>query len=61
MEMNLEKFELLDSEKERGATALEYALLAALIAVVVIVAVTFLGRSACTAFSRVGSSVNTAG
>lgn len=60
MEKNLESFELLDSEEEKGATALEYALLAALIAVVVIVAVTFLGQSACQAFSRVGSSITTA-
>lgn len=61
MEKNLENFELLDSEEEKGATALEYALLAALIAVVIIVAVTFLGQSACNTFSKIGSQINTAG
>jgi pilus assembly protein Flp/PilA len=36
----------------------EYALLVALIAVVCIAAITFLGRSASSRFSTVGSSVN---
>jgi len=44
-------------EKEKGASMLEYALLAALIAVVCIAAVTFLGQQASTAFSSVGSSL----
>ena len=43
---------------ERGASLVEYALLVALIAVVCIVAITFLGKSASTKFSSVGSSVN---
>ena len=43
---------------ERGASLVEYALLVALIAVVCIVAVTFLGKSASSKFSSVGSSVN---
>ena len=42
---------------ERGASLVEYALLVALIAVVCIVAITFLGRSASSKFSTVGSSV----
>jgi pilus assembly protein Flp/PilA len=45
-------------KNETGATALEYALLAALIAVVIIAAVTFLGREASEAFSKVGSALN---
>jgi pilus assembly protein Flp/PilA len=49
--------ELVKSE-EKGATMLEYALMAALIAVVCIAAVTLLGTNARQAFSRVGSSVN---
>ena len=44
-------------ENEKGATMLEYALMAALIAVVCIAAVTFLGTSASTTFSQVGSAM----
>lgn len=47
-------------EEEKGASMLEYALMAALIAVVAIAAVTFLGQQACTTFSTVGSSLNAA-
>ena len=43
---------------ERGASLVEYALLVALIAVVCIVAIAFLGKSASSKFSTVGSSVN---
>jgi len=42
---------------ERGAALVEYALLVALIAVVCIGAITFLGRSADTKFSSVGSQL----
>ena len=42
---------------ERGASLVEYALLVALIAVVCIIAVTFLGKSASSKFSSVGSAV----
>jgi pilus assembly protein Flp/PilA len=42
---------------ERGASLVEYALLVALIAVVCILAVTFLGRAASSKFSSVGSAV----
>ena len=42
---------------ERGASLVEYALLVALIAVVCIVAVTFLGTSANEKFSEIGSAV----
>ena len=44
--------------EERGATAVEYALMVALIAVVIILAATFIGTSASTKFSEVGSAVN---
>ena len=43
---------------EKGASLVEYALLVALIAVVCIVAVTFLGKSADSKFKTVGSSIN---
>ena len=45
-------------QSERGASLVEYALLVALIAVVCILAITFLGSSASKKFSTVGSSVN---
>ncbi|WCO69158.1 Flp family type IVb pilin [Iamia majanohamensis] len=43
---------------EKGASLVEYALLVALIAVVCIVAVTFLGNSADSKFDSVGSAIN---
>ena len=46
---------------ERGASLVEYALLVALIAIVCIVAIQFLGRSASDKFSSVGSSISNAG
>jgi pilus assembly protein Flp/PilA len=42
---------------ERGASLVEYVLLVSLIAVVCIAAITFLGKSASTKFSSVGSSI----
>ncbi|HWL91854.1 MAG TPA: Flp family type IVb pilin [Actinomycetota bacterium] len=45
------------ASEERGATAVEYALMVALIAVVIIVAVTFLGESASDKFQQVGDAV----
>ena len=42
---------------EGGATAVEYALMVALIAVVIIAAVSFLGTSASDQFDCVGQSV----
>ncbi|PIR31646.1 MAG: Flp family type IVb pilin [Alphaproteobacteria bacterium CG11_big_fil_rev_8_21_14_0_20_44_7] len=45
---------------ESGATAIEYGLIAALIAVVIIAALTFLGGTLRNTFSTVGSAVGTA-
>lgn len=45
---------------ERGASLVEYALLVALIAIVCLVAIAFLGSSASTRFSNVGSAVGNA-
>ena len=45
-------------DDERGASLVEYALLVALIAVVCIVAVSFLGRKASSNFNPVGSSIS---
>jgi pilus assembly protein Flp/PilA len=47
----------ITSGDERGASLVEYALLVALIAVVCIVAIQFLGTSASKKFSTVGSAV----
>jgi pilus assembly protein Flp/PilA len=44
--------------EEDGVTALEYGLIAALIAVVIIAAVGYLGTAVSTAFSKVGSAVS---
>jgi pilus assembly protein Flp/PilA len=46
---------------EKGAALVEYALLLALIAVVCILALDFLGDEAAQKFSDVGNSINTAG
>lgn len=43
---------------ERGASLVEYALLVALIAIVCIGAVTFLGREVADEFSTIGNSLN---
>ena len=45
-------------DDERGASLVEYALLVALIAVVCIVAVTFLGKKASENFDKVGQSIS---
>ena len=42
---------------DRGASLVEYALLVALIALVCIAAVTFLGRDVSSKFSSIGSGV----
>jgi pilus assembly protein Flp/PilA len=46
------------AEEEIGATAVEYALMVALIAVVIIAAVAFIGKSTSSQFSTVGNAVN---
>jgi pilus assembly protein Flp/PilA len=43
---------------ESGATAIEYGLIAAGIAVVIITAVNFLGTSLDTTFNAVGNAIN---
>jgi pilus assembly protein Flp/PilA len=44
--------------RDRGATAVEYGLMVALIAIVIIVAVTLLGSNLSSLFSKVGNSVH---
>ena len=50
----------LRAREEGGATAVEYALMVALIAAVIIAAVTTLGKNASTKFSDVGTAVGCA-
>ena len=45
-------------DTEKGASLVEYALLVALIAVVCIVAVTFIGKSGSKKLNDVGSSIS---
>jgi pilus assembly protein Flp/PilA len=52
---------LMNVKNDRGATAVEYGLIVALIAIVIIVAVVFLGRSLSETFSEVASEVSDAG
>jgi pilus assembly protein Flp/PilA len=47
-------------KREDGPTAVEYAVMLALIIVVCIAAITTLGKNANSAFSFVGSSIQTA-
>jgi pilus assembly protein Flp/PilA len=44
-------------QEERGATAVEYALMVALIAVVIIGAVTLLGNNASTSFDTTAKAI----
>jgi pilus assembly protein Flp/PilA len=48
-------------QSERGAALVEYALLLALIAVVCIAALTFLGKNSNSKFSDIGNSIANAG
>jgi pilus assembly protein Flp/PilA len=45
------------ADSERGASMVEYALLVALIAVVCIAAIQFLGNKAQTSFNNTGSAI----
>jgi pilus assembly protein Flp/PilA len=49
----------LGIKNERGATAVEYAVMVALIAAVIILAVVFLGRTASSSFSGTANCVST--
>lgn len=48
----------LAEKKDRGATATEYALLVALIALVIVAAVTFFGNALSDFFHGIGSTVS---
>jgi pilus assembly protein Flp/PilA len=48
------------AKSDEGVTAIEYGLIAALIAVVIIAAVTLVGGELQTTFSRISTELNTA-
>jgi len=48
----------LNIKSERGATAVEYGIMVALIAAVIIIAVLFLGRQTSRTFSCTASSIS---
>ena len=54
MHMRVEDF----IKKERGATATEYAILVAFIALLIIIGVTFFGHNLNNWFGRLGNHVN---
>jgi len=49
------------ASEDRGATAIEYALMVALIAIVIIAAVTLLGATTSSKFDEAGSGVANVG
>ncbi len=53
--------EKVEKKNERGATLVEYALLAALIAIACIAAMTLLGGQISGQFSKIADEVGTAG
>jgi pilus assembly protein Flp/PilA len=53
----LTKFQVRFRNPERGATAVEYGLMVALIAIVIIVAVKLLGTNLSSLFNRTATSV----
>ena len=58
--MTMKKFISKFMSDESGATAIEYGLIAALIAVVIIAAVTALGTNISTKFHQIATSIGAA-
>ena len=52
------KLQVMWAHRERGATAVEYGLMVALIAIVIIAAVTLLGGNLSGLFNKVATSVH---
>lgn len=61
LEVRVRDFGRKISSKENGATMVEYGLLVALIAIVLIVAIVFLSGGIGSVFNRAGSCLSTAG
>jgi pilus assembly protein Flp/PilA len=56
----MKKFIAQFAKDESGATAIEYGLIAALIAVVIITAVTTLGQNISTQFTKIATAIGAA-
>lgn len=59
LEVRVRDFARSVARRDEGATAVEYGLLVALIAIVIIAAVIILGNQLNITFTRVGSSIAT--
>ena len=57
VQMSLRSAELRIRNDDRGATAVEYGLMVALIAIVIVVAVKLLGTNLSTLFNKAATSV----
>ena len=57
VQMSLRSAELRIRNDDRGATAVEYGLMVALIAIVIVVAVKLLGTNLSTRFNKTATSV----
>ncbi len=57
--MTQKKTEFMESRGDRGATAVEYGLIVALIAVIIIVAVTLLGGNLSKIFNKAATKLPT--
>lgn len=57
MSKYIAKFQAAMVSRDRGATAVEYGLMVALIAIVIIVAVALLGHNLSTLFNNTATSV----
>jgi pilus assembly protein Flp/PilA len=57
LEVRVRNFGRKIATREQGATAVEYALMVALIAVVIIAAVTLLGGNLASRFTQVANSI----
>lgn len=53
----IDEHEVKQQEQEKGASLVEYALLVALIAVIAIAAIRFVGQQVSQQFSNIGSAV----
>ena len=58
LEVRIREFARSVARRDEGASAVEYGLLVALIAVVIIVAVSVLGTKVRDTFSKVATSIN---
>lgn len=56
--MNVKKIADKSNKKEKGATMIEYVLLVALLAIVLIVALRVLGQRVSQQFSTIGSNIS---